>query len=286
MCMMFRTEISVIPWRIRNGLTRVSRRLGWTDGVPRDLSAQIDVHYGPHPRQVLTVLRSRKSTELAPGIVVIHGGGWTEGDKTEMDVDWAHPLARHGFVVANVEYRTAEHAVAPAAILDVRTAVMWVHRHAASLGIDRNRVALLGASAGGHLALMAALPPTSDPELGDSSTPVSVVSLWGVTDVEDIVNGRNVKDFAHRWIPGHLRDSDTLKRWSPVFWATPQSPQVLIVHARGDQSVPFSHAELLKHRLGNQGEFVAIDRNWHAVPNADYDWVFGKVLSYLKETLK
>lgn len=203
----------------------------------------------------------------------------------EMDSEWAYPLASRGYLVGNVEYRSAEDAAAPAAILDVRSAAAWFCQHAVDLGFDASRLAILGASAGGHLALMAALPPILDDELGASCKPAAVVSLWGITDLGDLVDGPNAREFAGRWVPSSQRQPETLARWSPTFWASIDSPPVLMVHARGDSVVPFAQAERLGSLLGPKAELRAFDREWHSPPAADYPVVFGHVIDFLERTL-
>ena len=175
---------------------------------------------------------------------------------------------------------------APAAILDVRMAAAWFCREAQRLGTDVNRLAFVGASAGGHLALMAALPPVNDVHLGQSCRPAAVVNLWGITDIRDVLEGRNAQDFTSRWITPADRQPDTLAQWSPLFWAAPTAPPVLTIHAREDPIVPFSHAERLVEKLGSRAELVAFDRSWHAPAPADYPAVFSQMVAFLKRTLQ
>ena len=244
------------------------------------------VAYGPEPRQTVTMMYSRDSGVLRPGVLLIHGGGWVEGDSTELNDSWAAPLAREGFVVANVEYRTAAHAPAPAAIIDVRTSAAWLCREARRWGADARRLAFVGTSAGGHLALMAALPPVDDVRLGPSCRPAAVVNLWGITDVQDVLRGPNRRDFTALWIAPSDRRRDVLTYWSPLTWASTSSPHVLTIHALYDPVVPFAHSRRLVEKLGSRGELVSFDASWHAPANDDHRAAFAKAVAFLKRALR
>lgn len=96
--------------------------------------------------------------ENRPAILIIHGGGWSAGAKTDhvyrsLMVDYA----LKGFVVCNMNYRLVQEAPMPACIEDVKSAVRWMKDNARQLGIDPQRIGTYGHSAGGHLSLMAGL---------------------------------------------------------------------------------------------------------------------------------
>jgi acetyl esterase/lipase len=98
---------------------------------------------------------------LAPVVVYFHSGGWYSGSRQLASLV-ATQYRRNGFAVANVSYRRSGEARAPAAVGDARCAVRWLATHGAELGIDTSRIVTAGASAGGHLALMAALLDARD----------------------------------------------------------------------------------------------------------------------------
>ena len=117
-----------------------------TDGV----SAQLDLHYGAHPRQRLDVYRPR-----APNgdvVLFIHGGAFVRGDKTISETMYANVLtwfARQGVLGVNVEYRLASDAPYPGGAQDVGAAVAWAAAHCAEYGGNAKRIFLIGHSAGG-----------------------------------------------------------------------------------------------------------------------------------------
>jgi acetyl esterase/lipase len=95
-------------------------------------------------------------TTQRAGVVVVHGGGWTAGSKQSVAA-YAMRLADHGWDAFAVDYRLAPHNRYPAAVDDVRAALGWLDSHATKFRLDPRRLAILGFSAGGNLALEAAL---------------------------------------------------------------------------------------------------------------------------------
>ncbi|WP_067185260.1 alpha/beta hydrolase [Microtetraspora niveoalba] len=140
---------------------------------------------------LLDVWRPRSPAEEAgPAVVLMHGGGWTQGRRGRTP-RWNEWLTERGATVFDIDYRLAPPATWNKAPGDVRCAVGWVRRNAARYGVDPGRVVLMGMSAGGHLALLAAytaghaegekaFPPSC--EAGDTSVS-AVVSLYGPYDL-------------------------------------------------------------------------------------------------------
>ncbi len=119
----------------------------------------------------------------APVVVWLHGGGFVRGarDRHEAPIEAAfltEKLLLAGFAVADIDYRLVNEAVYPEPVWDVRTALGWLARHSEELGIDPSRMALMGESSGGTLAMLASLPHEWTP-------PVQcAVSWYGVADLD------------------------------------------------------------------------------------------------------
>lgn len=127
---------------------------------PESLSVELNITYGKTPEQELKldIYRPKAAAELLPACVLVHGGGWLNGDK-EKFTPLAIALAERGYVVANVEYRLGGVAKYPAGVRDCLSAVRFVRQNAEKFGIDPHRIGAWGGSAGGHIvALMAAAP--------------------------------------------------------------------------------------------------------------------------------
>lgn len=118
--------------------------------------------------------------ERRPGMMFVHGGGWADGDPC-MHIRNAAYLAARGYVTATIEYRLSAEVRWPAQIEDVKCAVRWMRANADAIGLDPDRLAIAGDSAGGHLAAMVALTPGRFEDAGGNqhvSSAVSAAVLW------------------------------------------------------------------------------------------------------------
>lgn len=206
-----------------------------------------------------------------PALVVIHGGSWRNGDKGEGSTDPTvtnRIFAGQGVTVYDIEYRLVPAATFPAQLEDVLCALGHVRAHAAEDNVDPERVAILGRSAGAHLALLAAYRAGRDtvPDgCGRPATVRGVISLYGPTDLArdyrvpsdpDLINGSAaIADFL-----GGTPDS------APALYAlaTPQRsvdravPPTLLIHGLADQIVKPFNSEALAAVLSQQGNAVAL----------------------------
>jgi hypothetical protein len=107
-----------------------------------------------------------------PGLLIIHGGGWESGDKGEY-TEASRYFASRGYVVYDIQYRLTGEARFPAQVDDVECALGYMRAHAAADGLDPERVAVMGRSAGAHLALLAAYRAARDPAQPDCGPPPS-----------------------------------------------------------------------------------------------------------------
>ena len=90
------------------------------------------------------------------GVIYVHGGAWRMMNKDMFTRPMFRRLAGQGHTVMDIEYRLAPAATIPDMVRDVKQAILWLKRHAGEYGVDPDKIALMGGSAGGHLALMAA----------------------------------------------------------------------------------------------------------------------------------
>jgi acetyl esterase/lipase len=193
-----------------------------------------------------------------PTALLFHGGGWVTGSKDEIALD-VLPYLAMGFAVVNIDYRLARVARAPAAVQDARCALRWVVRHAPQYGFDLGKIVLVGSSAGGHLALMAALAPASAgfdalcP--GDEPLQVAaVINFFGVTDVAQLLAPPQPRDFAEGSMGGAGPEQVALARTvSPLTYVHKGAPAVLSFHGDADPVVPFDQAVRLHAALSQAG---------------------------------
>ncbi|HEX7308531.1 MAG TPA: alpha/beta hydrolase [Lentzea sp.] len=179
-------------------------------------------------------------TTTGPAVVLVHGGGWTGGNWRQLRA-YANWLADNGYRAVCISYRLTPPARWDVAPFDVVDAMRWVAARAGELGVDPDRIALFGSSAGGHLALLAA-------SLDEHPLPRAVVSVYGPADllslyetlrrrrvspvdreVSPLVDflGGTPRDVAHRW------------EWSsPVAHLGSAPARVCVVTGANDQWVP------------------------------------------------
>jgi acetyl esterase len=200
-----------------------------------------------------------------PAIVFFFGGGWTNGSVMQL-LPQARHMARRGAVAIVADYRVfARHGTgAFEAIADAKSALRWVRAHAAQLGVDPNRIAAAGGSAGGHIAMSAAVFNTFD-EAGEdktvSSKPNALVLFNPPVDMVQSVQSAVRDRFGAR-----ARDG------SPIHHLAAGLPATLILHGTADTTAPYADVDRYcteARKLGNQCELVGYKGARHGFFNSD-----------------
>ncbi|MCE9600505.1 MAG: alpha/beta hydrolase [Spirochaetia bacterium] len=197
----------------------------------------------------LDVFRPRPEGPPMPALVYIHGGGWMTGDK-ERAVLHVTPFLANGWVAFNVEYRLGNVARAPAGAEDCICALKWIFKNAATYRADMNRVVLMGHSAGGHLALLSAFAPEIGKACpGDMPKVRAIVNWYGISDVADLIDGANRREYAEGWIGNGPGRMELANRLSPIRYIRAGLPAVIAVHGDQDDTVPFAQSVRLDEAL-------------------------------------
>ncbi|MBM3140023.1 MAG: alpha/beta hydrolase [Chloroflexi bacterium] len=176
----------------------------------------------------------------APGVVIVHGGGWREGDRSQLR-GYGLRLARQGYVCAAIEYRLLGEAPWPAQIEDVKAAIRWMRANAERLGVDPNRIAITGNSAGGHLSLLAAGTPGlaefegSGGHEGVSSAVAASIAFYPVTSFVDR-DGRLHSTYS--FLFGDEKTPERARAASPTSHVRAGFPPALLIHGNRDEVVP------------------------------------------------
>lgn len=206
---------------------------------------------------------SASAPQPRPAIVVVHGGSWSGGDKSDFP-QWNNWLTGQGYAIFDVQYRLTPQPNWQTATGDVKCAIGWVRQHAAQYNIDPQRIALLGRSAGAHLALLAAYAPNEQAAppscaVGDTSVKL-VVDFYGPTDLEwgynatADENGENGSPATQSFLGGTPRSVPAAYTTaSPINHVRADSPPTLLLHGGRDQLVSPRHSEMLADRLQAAG---------------------------------
>lgn len=257
--------------------------------IPDWVSVEANVPYAPHKETVLDVLQSKRAAAgtKRSAVIVIHGGGWVSGKKEDVVPLYCLPFLEKGFVVFNVEYRLAKAALAPAAVQDALAAAKWVHDNAARYGVDRKKVVVTGGSAGGHLALMVGLTPKKA-QLGPPSKVAAVINFFGITDVQDQLEGENMRKYATDWLPLSVEDQqEVARKVSPITWVRKKAPPTLTIHGDADPVVPYEHGVDITKALRNAGadaEMIPVRQGEHGNfgPQQDAE-IFSAIFTFLEK---
>jgi acetyl esterase/lipase len=205
----------------------------------------------------LDVIVPREAGAPNPTLIYIHGGGWVGGAK---ETSWLQllPYLEAGWSVVNVEYRLARVSLAPAAVEDCRCALRWIIRNAKQYNFDTSKLVVTGHSAGGHLSLTTGMLPASaglDRECpGSEELKVAAIVNWfGITDVVDLLDGPNMKEYAVAWLSSMPNREDIARRVSPLTYVRAALPPIITIHGDADPTVPYAHAVRLQEALNKVG---------------------------------
>lgn len=200
----------------------------------------------------------KTKTHQFPTVLLIHGGGWENGNKEQM-TPIAERLARAGFAVVNISYRFAPAYTWPAQIEDCRAALQWTKDHATQYGFDLKHLGTFGYSAGAHLALMLGYENPSDIR--------AVVDGAGPTDFTAISEAPLVQQlmgFPMKVSPESYRAA------SPYFLVNDKTPATFVYYGEHDWIVePVQNTKLLKALKD------------HEIPHDSYQAFFGHIATFL-----
>ena len=218
----------------------------------------------------LDVYQARDAATPNPTLVYFHGGGWVQGSKEASSLTFL-PFLNMGWNVVNVEYRLAKVSLAPAAVQDALCALRWVYRNGKEYNMDVSRLVVMGNSAGGHLALTTGMTPAS--EGLDSLCPgteelkvAAIINWYGITDVNELLAGANVRNFAVAWLGGMSNREEIAKRVSPLSYVRAGLPPIISIQGDADPIVPYSQNVRLHQALDKAGirnELVTIPGGKH-----------------------
>ena len=201
--------------------------------------------------------------EKYPLLVWVHGGAWKRGTKD--NIPKKNPLLlnsflKEGYALASIDYRLSGEASFPAPVKDINDAINFLYDNASKYRIDVENIAIMGRSAGGHLACL--LGASNSNNVDFYSKPkykvVSVVSFFGPTDLLALGNKGDKKTSKKSSVSRFLGDipsdnPELAKKASVTTYITKKSPAFILLHGDIDKQVPLSQSTLLKELLDKNG---------------------------------
>lgn len=205
------------------------------------------IRYGDDPRQEYDLFLPAGSERDRPAVLFVHGGAFTEGHRNRTDEVYANVLyflARHGVAGVNINYRLAPQACFPEATRDIAAVVQAVRDTAPAIGVDLQRIFLMGHSAGGAHVAGYAYDRSLQPETGSGLAGLIVVS--GRVRVENRPDNPNAKRVEAYY---GTADSTELDRLSPVSHVGPDSIPTFVAWGEFENPLIDVHCAELVHRL-------------------------------------
>ncbi len=176
-----------------------------------------------------------------PAVLFIHGGGWIEGDRSQLR-GYGILLARLGFVCMCNSYRLSNESIWPAQIQDVNCAIRYLRANATDLGLDPDRIGVSGNSAGGHLSLMAAATNYDQIFEGEggsnevSSEIKAVCAIYPPTTIRQL-EMLNPLENAFLMLMGKEAKKEDYDKASPLNYVTEDYPPCMLIHGSTDSVV-------------------------------------------------
>jgi acetyl esterase/lipase len=223
-----------------------------------------------------------KGLDKAPVLIAVHGGGWQAGNRASYK-HWGPFLARNGYALFSIDYRLGKAGSYPGSVYDVKAAVQFVRAKAADLGVDPERIGLMGDSAGGHLAALVGLAPDqfatehrSDPNYAVSANVKAVIAFYGVYDMlaqwqhDQIARPRD--QIAEKYLAASpMQNRRVYFDSSPMSYATADRNRArfLLIHGTADDVVdPTSQSQAFQNALNQAGIYV----RRFVIPGAGHFW--------------
>ena len=238
--------------------------------IPKDIPHELDVSYLEGDRKEkadLYLPMNVPAGQKAPALILIHGGGFNDGDKRRYrEINFGTNAAKRGYLAMSINYKlrkTKGQVTWPQCIYDVKEAVRWLKLNADKYQIDPERIGALGGSAGGNLAFMLATTGPEDGFEGEGtrtniSTKIACgVDFYGAVDLTTYKSDRarpdtNKPEMA-MFNKTKAEAPDLYRRGSPTSYIRTNVAPLLMVHGTGDSTVLPNQSQLLRSKLIEAG---------------------------------
>jgi len=267
------------------------------DAFPKGTILHGNVQYNNDTllKHLLDIYLPANAKGKLPLVILIHGGGWLSNDKFA-DIGYMKKtvaeIISSGFALASIDYRWSTQAVFPAQMLDCNRAISFLYDNADKYGFDKSRLAVMGFSAGGHLASLVGLSKNNNvtgffmPGTSKLFNFKAVVDFYGPSELI-LFPGSNDEKSPEALLIGAapLNRPDLAEAASPVTYVDKNDPPFLIIHGEKDELVSPNQSRLLSAWLnvsGVQNELIIVKDAPHFGLMFDSDEVRNKVISFLK----
>jgi acetyl esterase/lipase len=278
------------------GLALTSASFAGAAQAPRDFT---DLVYATVGGKALGLdLHLPPGVHHPPLLVFVHGGAWTTGNKTQ----YPKFLLDRGYAVASLDFRSSNDAPFPADVFDIKAGIRYLRAKAALYGYRTDRIAIVGASSGGHLAQLvgvtngvAALEGTEGDHLDQSSAIQAIVSYFGASDLTTILAqstpvGLAVRGPALKRLLGAAPDQAPAlaKLASPIFHVDRNAPPILLLHGDQDTQMPLNQVYEMQwayEQVGLHAEVLILHGVDHDAGPFFRDAPVDRVAKFLKHTI-
>lgn len=276
----------------------------------------LDLQYAPgNERRTLDIYLPNEGEGPYPVIIDIFGGGWYFGQKSSHKLEPALNLLKRGFAVVSINYSLSYMAPFPAQIQEVKAAIRYVRKHAAEYQLDPTKIALLGESAGAHLAALAATSSANgdmideswpDQDVSDEVQAVIVLycpvyldrtkelfeverKAWGL---DTIIGECGEPDSIEFVLVGGTPDKipEKFKEACPAEHLNEKCPPFLFLHGDQDQVVPILGAmkfaaDIMFHTSPDNVDFHVIEGAHHDIHDFEKEWIYDLEAEFLKDKM-
>lgn len=258
-----------------------------------------NLQYGPESEQLLDACFPTDAdiddlaSEPRPTVIVIHGGSWMRGDKSNLNwrsvCQW---FASEGFVAVSVNYRLAPTSTFPAQLDDMQQVVRWLRDDAqvSRYNLDPDRIGAFGGSAGGNLAAL--LGTTGSGDWNSGTRIAAVAELSGPTDIREPIPTTDSYNQAFDQVQlAYLGCTDfsqcpTAAAASPITLVDETDPPFFVGHSV-DEFIPLSQSDTFVSELRDAGintTYVTVEGTLHSIAMLDAD-MQQRIIAFFRETL-
>jgi len=241
----------------------------------------MNIHYQPDTMQIMDVyVPGTTQKTIIPVFILVHGGGWFAGDKTDFDNNGIYNiLMGYGYAVVNINYRLAPTYTYPAPLDDIDSVIAFLQKKSAVWGIDPTHICIAGRSSGGQIALMYAYTRN---QAGRIKAAADFFGITDLTALQDMAVRLDTQ-IANYMGVAYLNNKPLWHNASPLYHMDGAIPTA-IFHGSADQTVYPTQSQWLRDSLQQRGipyyylSLPGLDHyfdstTWQSTMNTTANWV-------------